>query len=144
MISGSRGFVCDRTSSVQQSKECGSPHYIELLQVPFSPAQSYVPTQQYRANIKLANTLGLRYSAVNPKICKSLIDSSIGHPHDIVRLQKAVEARDEAFIDTRAKIEALRLQVSILQANSEVMQTEMDCVQQICESGSEMPSAKHL
>ena len=45
---------------------------------------------------------------------KSLIDSSTGHPHDIVRLQRSVEARDDALIKTHAEIEALHLRVSIL------------------------------
>uniref|UniRef100_A0A2N9FFQ6 Uncharacterized protein n=1 Tax=Fagus sylvatica TaxID=28930 RepID=A0A2N9FFQ6_FAGSY len=189
-------------------------------QVPSSPAQIYMPTQQYRANRELANTLGLRYRVVNPEISKdyigdfvngeqgwgelrikafkiafagatalaylcsepncfnydfvaiyatfmssrlrlilfateqvglegdlgaytvaclnllprtnwasgprsmglcrllsepsletSLIDSSIGCPHDVVRLQRAVEARDEALVDTYAEIKALRLQL---------------------------------
>ena len=75
---------------------------------------------------------------------QSLIDSSIGCPHDVVRLQRVVEARDEALVDTYAKIKALRLQVSILQADSEVMQTEMEYMQQICELGSNMSSAKRL
>ena len=36
-----------------------------------------------------------------------LIDSSTGRSHDIVQLQRAVEARDEELIDTHAEIEAL-------------------------------------
>jgi chromosome segregation ATPase len=45
---------------------------------------------------------------------KSLINSSTGRPHDIVRLQRLVEARDDALIETRVEIEALHLRVSIL------------------------------
>jgi hypothetical protein len=37
-----------------------------------------------------------------------------------------MEARDDALIETRAEIKALLLRVSILQADCEVMQTEMD------------------
>ena len=56
------------------------------------------------------------------------MDFSIGHPHDIVRLQRAMEARDDALTETRAEMEAFIFRISILQADFEVMQTEMDCV----------------
>uniref|UniRef100_A0A2N9F1V6 Reverse transcriptase domain-containing protein n=1 Tax=Fagus sylvatica TaxID=28930 RepID=A0A2N9F1V6_FAGSY len=57
---------------------------------------------------------------------QSLMDSSIGRPHDMVRVQRAVEARDDALTETHAEMEALLLRINILQADCEIMQTEMD------------------
>ena len=59
---------------------------------------------------------------------QSLIDSTTGRPHDIVRLWRAMEDRLDALIKTRAEIEALHLWVSILQVENKAMQTEMDCM----------------
>uniref|UniRef100_A0A2N9ECG0 DUF7745 domain-containing protein n=1 Tax=Fagus sylvatica TaxID=28930 RepID=A0A2N9ECG0_FAGSY len=44
--------------------------YTTLLQFLSSPTRVYVPVQQYRANRKLGNFLGLKYRAMRPKIRK--------------------------------------------------------------------------
>ena len=55
-----------------------------------------------------------------------------------------MEARDDALTKTRVVIETFLLWIGILQADCEVMQTEMDYVQQVYELGFDMPSAECL
>ena len=63
-----------------------------------------------------------------------MVDPSIGHPHDIVALRRALDESEASLTAARTSIGAMRVQISVLQGDNVVLLTEMDLVYDALES----------
>uniref|UniRef100_A0A2N9I0K5 Uncharacterized protein n=1 Tax=Fagus sylvatica TaxID=28930 RepID=A0A2N9I0K5_FAGSY len=102
------------------------PHYMSSEAARDALGSSLTDTQACLEEEQIALTQARDELDLLNAYTQSLMDSSIGRPHDMVRVQRAVEARDDALTETHAEMEALLLRINILQADCEIMQTEMD------------------
>ena len=59
---------------------------------------------------------------------QALVNPSMGRPHDIVALRGALDKSEAALTSARTSIRAIRVQISILQGDNGVLQTEVDLV----------------
>uniref|UniRef100_A0A2N9ERJ6 DUF7745 domain-containing protein n=1 Tax=Fagus sylvatica TaxID=28930 RepID=A0A2N9ERJ6_FAGSY len=66
----------------------------------------------------------------------ALVDPSTGRPHDIVALQRALDESEAALTSARTSIGAMRVQISVLQGDNGVLQTEVDLVHDALESNA--------
>uniref|UniRef100_A0A2N9HXX2 DUF7745 domain-containing protein n=1 Tax=Fagus sylvatica TaxID=28930 RepID=A0A2N9HXX2_FAGSY len=67
---------------------------------------------------------------------QALVDPSTGRPHDIVALQRALDESEAALTSARTSMGAIRVQISILQGDNGVLQTEVDLVHDALESNA--------
>jgi hypothetical protein len=66
----------------------------------------------------------------------ALVDPSTGRPHDIVALRRALDESEAALTSARTSIRAMRVQISVLQGDNGVLQTEVDLVHDALESNA--------
>uniref|UniRef100_A0A2N9HNC5 DUF7745 domain-containing protein n=1 Tax=Fagus sylvatica TaxID=28930 RepID=A0A2N9HNC5_FAGSY len=66
----------------------------------------------------------------------ALVDPSTGRPQDIVALRRALDASEEALTSARTSMGAMRVQISVLQGDNGVLQTELDLVHDALESNA--------
>jgi chromosome segregation ATPase len=59
---------------------------------------------------------------------QALVNPTTGHPHDIVALRRALDESEAALTSARTSIGAMRVQISVLQGDNGVLQTELDLV----------------
>uniref|UniRef100_A0A2N9F499 DUF7745 domain-containing protein n=1 Tax=Fagus sylvatica TaxID=28930 RepID=A0A2N9F499_FAGSY len=59
-----------------------------------------------------------------------------GRPQDIVALRRALDASEEALTSARTSMGAMRVQISVLQGDNGVLQTELDLVHDALESNA--------
>uniref|UniRef100_A0A2N9EGD8 DUF7745 domain-containing protein n=1 Tax=Fagus sylvatica TaxID=28930 RepID=A0A2N9EGD8_FAGSY len=67
---------------------------------------------------------------------EALVDPSTGRPHDIVALRRALDESEVALTSARTSIGAMRVQISVLQGDNGVLQTEVDLVHDALESNA--------
>jgi chromosome segregation ATPase len=67
---------------------------------------------------------------------QALVDPSTGRPHDIVALRRALDESEVALTSARTSIGAMRVQISVLQGDNGVLQTEVDLVHDALESNA--------
>jgi chromosome segregation ATPase len=67
---------------------------------------------------------------------QALVDPSIGRPQDIVALRRALDASEEALTSAHTSMGAMRVQISVLQGDNGVLQTELDLVHDALESNA--------
>uniref|UniRef100_A0A2N9HS73 DUF7745 domain-containing protein n=1 Tax=Fagus sylvatica TaxID=28930 RepID=A0A2N9HS73_FAGSY len=67
---------------------------------------------------------------------QALVDPATGRPQDIVALRRALDASEEALTSTRTSMGAMRVQISVLQGDNGVLQTELDLVHDALESNA--------
>jgi hypothetical protein len=67
---------------------------------------------------------------------QALVDLSTGHPHDIVALRRALDEREVALTSARTSMGAMQVQISVLQGDNGVLQTEVDLVHDALESNA--------
>ena len=60
---------------------------------------------------------------------QALVNPSIGRPHDIVELRRALDESEASLITSRTSIGDIRVQISVLQGDNAVLLTEVDLVQ---------------
>uniref|UniRef100_A0A2N9H3E8 DUF7745 domain-containing protein n=1 Tax=Fagus sylvatica TaxID=28930 RepID=A0A2N9H3E8_FAGSY len=65
---------------------------------------------------------------------QALVDPATGRPQDIVALRRALDASEEALTSARTSMGAMRVQISVLQGDNGVLQTELDLVHDALES----------
>jgi hypothetical protein len=65
---------------------------------------------------------------------QALVDPTTGRPQDIVALRRALDASEEALTSARTSMGAMRVQISVLQGDNGVLQTELDLVHDALES----------
>uniref|UniRef100_A0A2N9G964 DUF7745 domain-containing protein n=1 Tax=Fagus sylvatica TaxID=28930 RepID=A0A2N9G964_FAGSY len=65
---------------------------------------------------------------------QALVDPATGRPHDIVALRRALDESEAALTSARTSIGAMRVQISVLQGDNGVLQTELDLVHDALES----------
>jgi hypothetical protein len=65
---------------------------------------------------------------------QALVDPTTGRPQDIVALRQALDASEEALTSARTSMGAMRVQISVLQGDNGVLQTELDLVHDALES----------
>jgi chromosome segregation ATPase len=65
---------------------------------------------------------------------QALVDPSTGRPHDIVALRRALDESEAALTSARTSIGAMRVQISVLQGDNGVLQTEVDLVHDALDS----------
>ena len=65
-----------------------------------------------------------------------MVDPSIGHPHDIVALRRALDESEASLTAARTSIGAMRVQISVLQGDNGVLQGELDLVHDALESNA--------
>uniref|UniRef100_A0A2N9HSP9 DUF7745 domain-containing protein n=1 Tax=Fagus sylvatica TaxID=28930 RepID=A0A2N9HSP9_FAGSY len=59
---------------------------------------------------------------------QALVDPTTGHPQDIVALRWVLDASEEALTSACTSMGAMRVQISVLQGDNGVLQTELDLV----------------
>uniref|UniRef100_A0A2N9FAK0 Uncharacterized protein n=1 Tax=Fagus sylvatica TaxID=28930 RepID=A0A2N9FAK0_FAGSY len=69
-------------------------------------------------------------------ILQALVDPATGRPQDIVALRRALDASEEALTSARTSMGAMRVQISVLQGDNGVLQTELDLVHDALESNA--------
>uniref|UniRef100_A0A2N9H8H5 DUF7745 domain-containing protein n=1 Tax=Fagus sylvatica TaxID=28930 RepID=A0A2N9H8H5_FAGSY len=69
-------------------------------------------------------------------IPRPLVDPATGRPQDIVALRRALDASEEALTSARTSMGAMRVQISVLQGDNGVLQTELDLVHDALESNA--------
>uniref|UniRef100_A0A2N9GPM9 Uncharacterized protein n=1 Tax=Fagus sylvatica TaxID=28930 RepID=A0A2N9GPM9_FAGSY len=57
---------------------------------------------------------------------QALVDPATGRPQDIVALRRALDASEEALTSARTSMGVMRVQISVLQGDNGVLQTELD------------------
>uniref|UniRef100_A0A2N9GWT1 Aminotransferase-like plant mobile domain-containing protein n=1 Tax=Fagus sylvatica TaxID=28930 RepID=A0A2N9GWT1_FAGSY len=67
---------------------------------------------------------------------QALVDPSTGRPHDIVALRRALDESEAALTSAHTSIGAMRVQISVLQGDNGVLQTEVDLVHDALESNA--------
>uniref|UniRef100_A0A2N9IIX0 DUF7745 domain-containing protein n=1 Tax=Fagus sylvatica TaxID=28930 RepID=A0A2N9IIX0_FAGSY len=67
---------------------------------------------------------------------QALVDPTTGRPQDIVALRRALDASEEALTSARTSMGAMRVQISVLQGDNGVLQTELDLVHDALESNA--------
>uniref|UniRef100_A0A2N9HHN6 DUF7745 domain-containing protein n=1 Tax=Fagus sylvatica TaxID=28930 RepID=A0A2N9HHN6_FAGSY len=67
---------------------------------------------------------------------QALVDPATGRPQDIVALRRALDASEEALTSARTSMGAMRVQISVLQGDNGVLQTELDLVHDALESNA--------
>uniref|UniRef100_A0A2N9FA29 Aminotransferase-like plant mobile domain-containing protein n=1 Tax=Fagus sylvatica TaxID=28930 RepID=A0A2N9FA29_FAGSY len=67
---------------------------------------------------------------------QALVDPTTGRPHDIVALRRALDESEAALTSARTSIGAMRVQISVLQGDNGVLQTELDLVHDALESNA--------
>uniref|UniRef100_A0A2N9FD16 Uncharacterized protein n=1 Tax=Fagus sylvatica TaxID=28930 RepID=A0A2N9FD16_FAGSY len=67
---------------------------------------------------------------------QALVDPSTGRPHDIVALRRPLDESEEALTSARTSMGAMRVQISVLQGDNGVLQTEVDLVHDALESNA--------
>jgi chromosome segregation ATPase len=67
---------------------------------------------------------------------QALVDPSTGRPHDIVALRRALDESEAALTSARTSMGAMRVQISVLQGDNGVLQTEVDFVHDALESNA--------
>jgi hypothetical protein len=67
---------------------------------------------------------------------QALVDPTTGRPHDIVALRRALDESEAALTSARTFIGAMRVQISVLQGDNGVLQTELDLVHDALESNA--------
>uniref|UniRef100_A0A2N9G023 Aminotransferase-like plant mobile domain-containing protein n=1 Tax=Fagus sylvatica TaxID=28930 RepID=A0A2N9G023_FAGSY len=65
---------------------------------------------------------------------QALVDPATGRPQDIVALRRALDASEEALTSARTSMGVMRVQISVLQGDNGVLQTELDLVHDALES----------
>uniref|UniRef100_A0A2N9JB70 DUF7745 domain-containing protein n=1 Tax=Fagus sylvatica TaxID=28930 RepID=A0A2N9JB70_FAGSY len=66
----------------------------------------------------------------------ALVDPATGRPQDIVALRRALDASEEALTSARTSMGVMRVQISVLQGDNGVLQTELDLVHDALESNA--------
>uniref|UniRef100_A0A2N9IXA4 Aminotransferase-like plant mobile domain-containing protein n=1 Tax=Fagus sylvatica TaxID=28930 RepID=A0A2N9IXA4_FAGSY len=69
---------------------------------------------------------------------QALVDPSTGRPHDIVALRRALDESEAALTSARTSIGAMRVQISVLQGDNGVLQTEVDLVHDALDSNASL------
>uniref|UniRef100_A0A2N9GM69 DUF7745 domain-containing protein n=1 Tax=Fagus sylvatica TaxID=28930 RepID=A0A2N9GM69_FAGSY len=67
---------------------------------------------------------------------QALVDPATGRPQDIVALRRALDASEEALTSARTSMGVMRVQISVLQGDNGVLQTELDLVHDALESNA--------
>jgi hypothetical protein len=67
---------------------------------------------------------------------QALVDPATGRPQDIVALRRALDASEEALTSTRTSMGVMRVQISVLQGDNGVLQSELDLVHDALESNA--------
>uniref|UniRef100_A0A2N9GWG6 DUF7745 domain-containing protein n=1 Tax=Fagus sylvatica TaxID=28930 RepID=A0A2N9GWG6_FAGSY len=67
---------------------------------------------------------------------QALVDPSTGRPHDIVALRRALDESEAALTSARTSMGAMQVQISVLQGDNGVLQTEVDLVHDALESNA--------
>jgi hypothetical protein len=67
---------------------------------------------------------------------QALVDPATGHPQDIVALRRALDASEEALTSARTSMGVMRVQISVLQGDNGVLQSELDLVHDALESNA--------
>uniref|UniRef100_A0A2N9ERG9 Uncharacterized protein n=1 Tax=Fagus sylvatica TaxID=28930 RepID=A0A2N9ERG9_FAGSY len=57
---------------------------------------------------------------------QALVDPATGRPQDIVALRRALDASEEALTSARTSMGVMRVQISVLQGDNGVLQSELD------------------
>jgi hypothetical protein len=65
-----------------------------------------------------------------------LVDPATGRPQDIVALRRALDASEEALTSARTSMGVMRVQISVLQGDNGVLQSELDLVHDALESNA--------
>uniref|UniRef100_A0A2N9GWE7 DUF7745 domain-containing protein n=1 Tax=Fagus sylvatica TaxID=28930 RepID=A0A2N9GWE7_FAGSY len=66
----------------------------------------------------------------------ALVDPATGRPQDIVALRRALDASEEALTSARTSMGVMRVQISVLQGDNGVLQSELDLVHDALESNA--------
>uniref|UniRef100_A0A2N9FID9 DUF7745 domain-containing protein n=1 Tax=Fagus sylvatica TaxID=28930 RepID=A0A2N9FID9_FAGSY len=67
---------------------------------------------------------------------QALVDPATGRPQDIVALRRALDASEEALTSARTSMGVMRVQISVLQGDNGVLQSELDLVHDALESNA--------